>query len=336
MRKLVFTVLITLAFVRNASAWNTRGHEIVAYIAYEQMDSATRAKVDALVQKNPCITEWTADVSSLPANQQSVALFMLSATWPDMIRTASGPHAYKCQPGHTFVSDGSGGGDIPPPGTAASQNIGFTDTAMHKYWHFIDLPFSTDGTTTTSARHPNALTQIIKLRTALASSEDADLKSYDLAWLTHLVGDVHQPLHDTARFTKNHCVGTPPKCSGDNGGNLVIICTTPKCKSELHAYWDGLLGSPDASLSSTIRVAKALNARPKPAGADSANVNSWVTDGRELAKSHVYIPPISDDEPGSVVGVPDSAYHDQAKTLAQSQVLLAGYRLKALVSTALK
>src|SRR5258707_97105 len=332
MRKFVFSALFMLLSVQSTFAWNTRGHEIVAYIAYQQMDAATRAKVDALVQKNPCHDEWHAAVSALPAVDQSVALFMLAATWPDMIKDTK---KYDCQKNHLFVADGSGGGDIPPSGPAAGQIIGYSDTNMHKYWHFVDMPFSTDGTPTTPPRQPNAQTQIIKLRTSLGTSTDEDLRSFDLVWLTHLVGDVHQPLHDTSRFTKNHCK-TPTTCTGDNGGNLVMICTQPKCRAELHGYWDTILGSSSATLSSTIKVGKALNGNPKPTGANSTDVKAWVNDGFELAKTHAYIAPISDDEPGSPVGIPDTAYHDQAKSVAQAQVLLAGYRLKVLVTKALK
>ena len=72
------------------------------------------------------------------------------------------------------------------------------------------------------------------LTDAIGTDESDDIKSYDVAWLEHLVGDVHQPLHATSRFTKNHP-------NGDAGGNLVLLCAAP-CRDELHAYWDGLLG----------------------------------------------------------------------------------------------
>jgi hypothetical protein len=41
------------------------------------------------------------------------------------------------------------------------------------------------------------------------------LKSYDLPWLLHLVGDVHQPLHSTTRVSAT-------KPDGDNGGNGMV------------------------------------------------------------------------------------------------------------------
>jgi S1/P1 Nuclease len=43
-------------------------------------------------------------------------------------------------------------------------------------------------------------TQIAVFRKTLADKTISDdIRSYDLAWLLHLVGDVHQPLHATAQ-----------------------------------------------------------------------------------------------------------------------------------------
>jgi hypothetical protein len=58
----------------------------------------------------------------------------------------------------------------PAPGPEADQNIGYSDHFMHKYWHFIDKPFSTDGSALEQPSFPNAQTQIALFRKALASS----------------------------------------------------------------------------------------------------------------------------------------------------------------------
>ena len=116
--------------------------------------------------------------------------------------------------------------NFPPDGPEASQNIGYGDTRRHQYWHFVDLPFSSDGTTIDPIPVPDALTEIMLLTTALHSDEGDDLKSYDMDWIEHLVGDVHQPLHDVNRFTSIHP-------HGDQGGNLVLICETAHCSENL-------------------------------------------------------------------------------------------------------
>jgi hypothetical protein len=321
-RKISLSVFLVLSIGNTVSAWNGEGHEVVAYIAYQHLDSATRAEVDKLVAKNPCYSSWKSQVSSLPPGQQSVAVFMLAATWPDAIKLAG----YDCKPNPGFGPDGAAGGDIAPVGPEASQNIGYGDSHRHKYWHFVDTPFSTDGTPTKPASHPNALDEIITLTAALASNESEDLKSYDLVWIEHLVGDVHQPLHDTSRFTKNHP-------NGDQGGNLVSICNTANCKPELHAYWDDILGA--ANLNAALTEGAHLDTRSKPTGADISDVHIWVQEGFQLAKSDVYQAPISDDEPGSPAGIPDKHYHDRSEEIAQVQVLLAGYRLAGILNSSL-
>jgi hypothetical protein len=83
----------------------------------------------------------------------------------------------------------------------AARNIGYADKLRHQYWHYLDPPFSPDGTAVRPPDLVNALTQITVLKAVLASNARDNVKSYDLVWLIHLVGDAHQPLHPTSRFT---------------------------------------------------------------------------------------------------------------------------------------
>ena len=130
---------------------------------------------------------------------------------------------------------------------------------MHKYWHFIDTPFTQDETKPLPAiPHPNAASEIAILRQALSSSESDKLKSYDLVWLLHLVGDVHQPLHSSTR------VGATD-LQGDNGGNNVKLSDPSK---ELHALWDGLPGD-SSNVNDVIAYGKTLDARRSAAGPES-------------------------------------------------------------------
>ena len=43
-------VILSLLFGGTAFAWNGKGHEVVAYIAYQHLDPTTKTKVDALLQ----------------------------------------------------------------------------------------------------------------------------------------------------------------------------------------------------------------------------------------------------------------------------------------------
>lgn len=314
-RRILATVfLISMITVRPAHAWWNGGHEIVAYIAYQNLTPATRARVDALIKLNPMYAQWTVDVED---SQKPLVAFMMAATWPDCIKSAA------CEAGYT-----SDGGNTPPGQPTDDQNIGYADKLMHQYWHFVDTPYSA-GAPGQPPKTPDAYTEIVKLSAAIATDESDDIKSYDVVWLEHLVGDIHQPLHATSRFTSNHP-------NGDAGGNLVYFCNLP-CTDELHAYWDGLFGD-TPTIEQLSENARVLLRHPKPAGTESLDVQTWVNGSFDLAKSAVYQPPISTDSDPSVKlsPRPNAAYRSRANRVANEQVLLAGYRLANLLNTKLK
>jgi hypothetical protein len=316
MRKLLPVVAALGLFLASSpiQGWFDGGHMVVAYIAYQNLTPQTRTRVDRLLMLNKMYLTWTKGVTK---KQLGLVAFLRAATWPDCIKEVN------CSPGYT-----SDGGDTPPGKPTDAQNIGYQDTLMHKYWHFVDEPYSA-GSPGQAPPSPNAETEILLLMQAIGTEESDDVKSYDVVWLEHLVGDVHQPLHSTSRFTQNHP-------NGDAGGNLVAFCAKP-CTDELHAYWDGLLGD-KPSISEVIQTGKSLLANGKPDGADNADPASWVTESFELAKAVVYVPPISDDNDPSVTisPRPDAAYQAKASAIARSQVTLAGYRLAGILNKNLK
>jgi hypothetical protein len=313
-RILALIVIATLCAAQPAFAWFNGGHELAAYIAYQKLTPATRARVDALIKLNPMYGQWTVDVEN---SRKPLVAFMKAATWADCIKQAS------CAAGYT-----SDGGNTPPGNPTDDQNIGYADKLMHQYWHFVDTPYSA-GAPGQPAKTPNALTEIEKLSAAIATDESDDIKSYDVVWLEHLVGDIHQPLHATSRFTMNH-----PQ--GDAGGNFIYFCAKP-CGDELHAYWDGLFGD-TPTVEQLSENATALLRHPKPAGSESLDVASWVTGSFDFAKSAVYAAPISEDNDPAVKlsPRPDAHYRSEANRVANEQILRAGYRLANLLNTKLK
>ena len=291
--------------VTNALAWNEFGHMTVAAIAYDHLTPSAQAKVAALLKLNPNYNKWTAGV---PKKERTRVAFILAATWPDFIKHAPG-----------YQNDGNRPSD---PG--AGQNIGYQDKLQHRYWHFIDLPFSPDGTPLVDPVTPNAKSQIALFRETLHGSTASDeVKSYDLVWVLHLVGDVHQPLHATSRFDKD-------QPTGDNGGNLVALCAHP-CKNELHAFWDEALGT---SLKPTDAVKKA--AKMKSADAQLASIRdeaTWIDESFHAAQDAVYVSPVG---VGAGPFTLDATYKTAARELAAKRVALAGARLANLLNDALK
>jgi S1/P1 Nuclease len=316
MRTLFFPAVVLTLFLAASPlhAWFNGGHMVVAYIAYQNLTPETKARVDALLTMNQMYPTWTKGVA---ATQKGLTAFLRAATWPDCIKEKG------CAPGYT-----SDGGDTPPGKPTDAQNIGYGDMLMHRYWHFVDRPYSA-GAPGQPPKVPNAQTEILLLTKAIGGVESDDIKSYDVVWLEHLVGDVHQPLHSTSRFTTDHP-------NGDAGGNLVYFCAKP-CRDELHAFWDGLLGD-TPTIAIVTQTAKSLIAAGKPVGADNSDPTSWVSESLALAKTAVYVPPISDDNDPSVTlsPRPDAAYQVRATAAARAQVTLAGYRLAGLLNKNLK
>jgi hypothetical protein len=301
-----------------ALAWDNFGHMAVAAVAWEKMTDPAKARAMVLLRLNPNFDKFVD--ADAPAAKQDKYAFMTAATWPDMIKSMPDYH-----------SDGSHNGDIPPPDkVAAGQNIGYADKARHKYWHFIDVPLPIGGAAGQPPLEPNAQTQIAKLRDALPANSPAseDIRSYDLVWLEHLVGDVHQPLHATTRFT-------PDQPDGDAGGNEVKVhCgEVHRCgASELHAYWDDLLGPSKTTPEDVEEVADAL----RDADATAAAITDekvWIKESSAAAKSTVYKAPIGDGEgPFNLT----QRYDTKAKALADKRVALAGARLANMLNAAFK
>src|SRR2546421_2289341 len=92
----------------------------------------------------------------------------------------------------------------------------FPEFDSFKPLHFIDNPFSTDGTALPTLPTPNIVTALEENVNILKTSTDQNARAQALRLIIHFVGDIHQPLHCATRVSKVN-----PE--GDRGGNLVSI-----------------------------------------------------------------------------------------------------------------
>lgn len=295
-----------------ACAWYDFAHMEIAAIAWSKLTPAARTRAAQLLKLNPMYASWTKDV---PPQERDQIAFMMAATWPDAIKRYGDYHA-----------DGPADGERPPPGPQARQNVGYADHSMHKYWHFINEPFSPDGTPLRDPETPNAQSQIAAFRATLSDPNASDeVKSYDLVWLLHLVGDVHQPLHAATRFTRAFA-------DGDAGGTHVKIRCGEGCDAtDLHAFWDGAPGTSE----SPYDAIKDADELPEPDArlASIADEEAWIGESLEAARSDVYAPPIGD---GAGPFTLTDRYKSTARAIAKRRVALAGARLAHLLNAALK
>lgn len=308
------TVVGCLGAPMPALCWNDFGHMTVAYLAYKKLSPHTRERADQLLKLCPSYQDWVGQIAQHDPNasdaDKNTEVFMLASTWPDTIK---GDTSYK--------TDGSQHG-FRPEGATASQNIGYSDHQLHKYWHFVDQAFTYDHTQLPPPVEPNALTEMATFRATLASDSPDELKSYDLVWLIHIVGDVHQPLHCVTRVSRSHP-------GGDSGGNDVKI-TDAGDSHNLHGLWDWILGK--GGPRDVITFADTLP-EPKAKPAADTKATDWTDEGFKLAKKSVYASPIKkSDGPFAMT----ESYITKAKALAEQRAELGGARLAAVLNNELK
>ena len=319
MKKLHQLVACSVLFILVCSVpsygWYGFGHMAVAYVAYQQLSPEKKDRVDALLKLNPDRKNWLILIPKGTSKEDRRAMiFMIAATWPDRIKGLK-----------TIYTNDTANGDIPDGKPSNRQNIGYQDHFLHKYWHFVDIPLAQDGTDVSNEKipRPNAATQIRVFRAVLASNQSNALKSYDLSWLLHLVGDVHQPLHCTARFGK-----TQP--NGDAGGNFVKLCASP-CRDNLHGFWDGLPGDSESPLDA-MNYAKQLAAADATL-ANDLTVSDWLTESFNDAKQYVYVMPIG---LGAGPFTLDATYKANAKQVVERRIAVGGARLAKILNEELK
>jgi len=201
--------------------------------------------------------------------------------------------------------------------------------------HFIDTPFSTDGTALPAVPTPNIVTALEENVNILKTSTDKNAQAQALRFIIHFVGDIHQPLHCATRVDSAHP-------DGDHGGNLVsimILGSNGKSKkTNLHSYWDGGIDTfpktganfappPLSEIGPAAALAMAGNPATNPALKlnDPFNFSAWADESTTLAKDVTY--------KGIANGSkPTAAYKKKSIKVVRQRVAWGGYRLAALLN----
>ncbi len=306
MKKSMFVVclmIVALLLPQTALAWNYAGHEVVARIAWEKMEPQTRQRVIALMMQAPT----DADLANmLPTDGRPLIirqrdLFMLASTWPDIVRSDDFPERKKKY--HRSI------------------------------WHFTNFFWKqVNGKPVDVPELQPEKINIVE-RLAFLEKEVVDKKvaagqrGIDIAWILHLVGDVHQPLHTSARVTEL-------EPTGDQGGNLFLLTpkdTPPRETRRLHGYWDDILlksiprGTNETETAYANRVAAIIMQRYPEAKMKGrlkqGEYAEWAQEGLASAKAVVYPSWLKRFQ------MPPEKYRKQAFNTAEPAIALAGYRL---------
>jgi hypothetical protein len=202
-----------------------------------------------------------------------------------------------------------------------------------RVWHYTDIAIF-DGVPPDPKMQPgkeNAVARIVWAADALRKGLGSDKKDAELlAYLYHLVGDIHQPLHAAMRVTASNR-------DGDAGGNEFKLTGLPEVDN-LHYYWDSAAGSfhfwsPSRPLDARERrrldayAKQIVAANPSESMPESKELDpqKWAAESNELARTVVYALPEN--------STPTTAYEAKAQTVARRRIALAGYRLANLLNS---
>lgn len=197
-------------------------------------------------------------------------------------------------------------------------------------WHFITLRFIVSGPAQDEPPPPVNAVSILdwSIRTLRNPRARPATRAFALAYLLHLTGDIHQPLHATTRFT----TALP---DGDFGGNSFRLAGTP---NNLHSYWDsaGMLFTAEQGVrpanpaeNSPLRtIARSImNAHPASSLPQASNLqpSEWARESHELGREEVY-------EGVTENTTPDTAYRNKVRRISRQRMALAGRRLANLLN----
>src|SRR5262245_39409220 len=167
-----------------------------------------------------------------------------------------------------------------------------TDRQHHRgTWHYINWPFKPDGQpASVQTRKPetvNILTAMVENQRIVKNESEVEQKAIALAWLYHLGGNIHQPLHTAQLFTVEY-----PQ--GDRGGNEICVRVTQAGQPmDLHRFWDGVITS-SSNLTRLRNEATALRNRQEFQRSQltelaSTEFESWAKENFEIATKIAYL-----------------------------------------------
>lgn len=304
--KLAALVLVLCAFWSSpAYAWDELGHRVVARIAWDNMTPAARARAVALLRAAPP-RSGLAELRPATGTdeERDREWFIWAAVWPDLIRDRNAPN---------YVYG-------------------------HADWHYVNFFWEqgADGRPRDRDDVPRAgflLDQLQRISGTLGSAAVPDsAQAVDLAWALHLVGDVHQPLHNNARITARDT-------AGDRGGNSFRLAGVYPFNN-LHSFWDGLVGMnepwalADRSEADYVGTVAARLERAYPAPSLRGQMRAgafetWSREGLRVAQARAYPSWLVRDQAAP------PRYRPFAWEGAEPRVAMAGYRLADMLNARL-
>ena len=197
-------------------------------------------------------------------------------------------------------------------------------------WHYIDLPFSLDGTSTNGfvpASFDVVQAINLSIATLQTSSATQSNQAVSLRYLLHFVGDIQQPLHASDAFFAS-------QPNGDGGGNGFYISGT---WNNLHSLWDSGGGYLTDSLPRPLSSGSQTTLNNKVAAIEAdypytqnvgtiPNPMDWAREAQGIAETVSYVGITQNS-------TPSTTYLNTAQAATEQRMALGGHRLADLLTT---
>ena len=320
--RLFASLLLFATFAPSAYAWNATGHEQIADIAWTKLTPHTRIVIAEILLAGDPAFRPTGD------NEEKLrSAFRHAATFPDVIK------------GDFHTSYESMVLEMNRKWLPNFNEYTLDREAFRcKKWHYYNTPIRYRGAKP-EIEPSNALVALkfgiddLKIEQKL-TIPDRFMDCWWLYWVEHLVGDVHMPLHCVSSYEYSR--------KGDAGGNAYTIKIADyrgRDTSPLHGYWDEGIDHAVAREKAdglsygiedvTARWISSVKYQPSKKDVNDTDVSRWIAQGAANADNIVYQGILPGD-------VPSEEYRLTQENTCKKLAILAGYRLAAVLNSALK
>ena len=307
-----WAIVLFVAITLPGRAWDPCGHEIVATIAFDHLNPKARAEALSL--------------ASQVVGPEKAYDPVTIACWMDDLRGhyPNLPYRGLFFPWH-YIDFGLDPGDPQPVVEPGQDN-------------------ETSG---------NVITALKRIEVVLRGGTDPYVKTKAMAYAmaSHLVGDIHQPLHAATYYHQD----ANGRWTNDLGGNRVVVVNGPAIEPtyNLHYFWDAAWRVSFDEASGRVAVdlryenwkhhdaevvralAEEMDAALKPDVQTKLNPDfeAWAQESNKLAREVAYARlTFTDNHKSARIS---AEYVALAQPLARQRLVLAGYRLAALLNATL-
>ncbi|MEP1304622.1 MAG: S1/P1 nuclease [Balneola sp.] len=291
----IFSFLFSLTInPTSAISWNSTGHRVIAAIAWENLSSSAKTNIMNILKQAPEDSDLM-DLYDKDSEHADKYYFMNAAYWPDIVRDRDEKTRY--------------------------------DKYHKGPWHYVGTYWKQTDEGPVDAEgfvdDEHIVERITHFRETLGDPRVSNGdKAVQIAWILHLVGDIHMPLHNTSRITDE----TP---DGDRGGNSFEL--SDSWPWNLHAYWDGIIdvANPKADgdddfdyyLANAEMIEKKHPQSEFKGLVELQNSTKWNNEGKQITMNNLYPEYLNENQQ------PPAKYKEMAYEIAQKRIALSGYRM---------